>query len=84
MRVGLGTLVHFQADRCRYEIHVGAAVRVLADPMAPREQKEFFRHVLARHKIILAATGAPKMLKKMAAGEYILSGLPSSLLASEK
>lgn len=54
---------------CRYEVQVGAAVRVLADPMATREQKEFFRHVLARYKIILAATGATKKLKKMATGE---------------
>jgi hypothetical protein len=46
-------------------------MRVLADPMATREQKEFFRHVLARHKIILTATSAPKMLKKMATGQYV-------------
>ena len=54
---------------CRYEIQVGAVVRVLADQMATREQKEFFRHVLARHKIILAATGATKLLNKVATGE---------------
>ena len=54
-----------------YEIQIAAVMRVLADPMAPREQKEFFRHVLARHKIILTATGAPKMLMKMARGQYV-------------
>jgi hypothetical protein len=55
----------------RYEIHVGGVLRVLSDPMASREQKEYFRHVLARHKILLAATGATKMLRKMATGEYV-------------
>ena len=50
---------------------------MLSDPMASREQKQreyidmYFRHVLARHKILLAATGVTKMLRKMATGEYV-------------
>ena len=50
-----------------YEIQVGAGVTVLADPKLEAEKVEFFRHVMARNKIIVTATGATKLVQRLAA-----------------
>ena len=54
-----------------YEIQVGAGVAVLgADGIEP-EKVEFFRHVMARNKLMMRCLDADKIVAALEAGTYV-------------
>ena len=52
-----------------YEIQVGAGVTVLADPNLGPEKVEFFRHVMARNKLMVEVLRADKFLHRLSEQE---------------
>ena len=52
-----------------YEIQVGAGVTVLSDPNLGPEKVEFFRHVMARNKLMVEVLRADKFLHRLSEQE---------------